>query len=86
MRGKGAAALAFLAFLVAASGTAKAVTHERQNTAPYTDVLNLLESSGYINFTGFNTFGNSFEATVVRHGKRMLLLIDPRRHRIIYMP
>lgn len=43
-------------------------------------------SSGYINFTGFNTFGNSFEATVVRHGKRLMLMIDPRRHRIVAMP
>lgn len=86
MRGPGAVAAAFLAFVVAAGGSARAFGQERRVVSPYTDALNLLEARGYVSFTGFNTFGDSFEAFVSRKGRRVMVLVDPRRRRIMLAP
>ncbi len=86
MRGTGIMMTAFLALLAASGGRALALDKEhRRDAAPYTEALNLLEASGNINFTGFSTFGDSFEAMVTRKGKRVMLMVDPRHHRIMVM-
>jgi hypothetical protein len=75
------AALIFIVSLVAASGNAMA----NGVSASYTDALNLLERGGYLNFTRFNTFGDSFEAMVIRKGQQVMVMVDPRHRRILFM-
>lgn len=83
---RGAGAVAFLSFVVAVVGSAMAFAQEPRAAAPYTDALNLLEARGYINFTGFNTFGEAFEAFVARKGKRLMVLVDPRHGKVMPVP
>jgi hypothetical protein len=69
---------------MAAGDRASAAERKRELT-PYTDALNLLESAGYTRFRGFNTFGDSFEAMVTRRGKPLMVMIEPRRRRIVLL-
>jgi hypothetical protein len=84
------AALAFLATLFLATTAMAAAPDRHTGDTPQarraTRALNLLEAKGWAagledkSFGAFQSFteqGNDFAATVVQHGRRFVLIVDP---------